>query len=203
MQASDRTPRSTHWFSDESVTSALLTWYKDKRAEIYSPIYLSLDEHIDLPFPGWTHRFTFPWLNTSIYISQDEYINLPFSWWTHWFTFPLTNTSINISLEEHIDLPFPGWTHRFTFPWMITSIYLSRDESIIATCSTSGHQCQSSQGVETKVKDDRGSIPGTKRTLNNCCIIPGVVYCTKRNESRLFWWFRQYDIRNIIMDMHF
>ena len=136
-------------------------------------IYLSLEEHIYLPFLERTHRFTFLWTNTLIYLSLEEHINLPFldqhidlpfPGSTHLFTFLWMKASIYLSLDEHIDLPFSGWTHWFTFLWMNTSIYLSRDEWIIVTCSTSCHQCQSSEGVEIEEKGGRGSTPWTKRT---------------------------------------
>ena len=65
-------------------------------------------------------------------------------------------------------------------------MYLSQDQGIIVTGSISGHESQSSQGVEIKVKNGRGSIPGTKRTLNDCGVIPGIVYCTKKDKSGLF-----------------
>ena len=66
-----------------------------------------------------------------------------------------------------------------------TSIYLSWDEGIIVTCSTSSHKSQSSQGVEIIVDCGRGSIPGTKRTLDDCGIIPGIVYCVEKKRKCL------------------
>ena len=107
IQASDKTPRSTHWFSDESVTTAFLTWYKDLRVEICIPIYLSHNEHIDLPFPGWTHWFTFPWKNILIYLSLEEHSDLPFrgpvdhSYWLHfWPSVPVRSGCRNYSKAQ-------------------------------------------------------------------------------------------------------
>ena len=64
-----------------------------------------------------------------------------------------------------------------------TSLYLSRDQRIIVTGSTSGHQSQSSQGVKTIVKGNRGSIPGDKRILDDYGIIPCVIYCAEKKRK--------------------